>query len=58
MQNLELNDSVVINEDCTGEDYHTLIVKNNYFEIVQKKTSICKLSIQFFVIEKRLPCLL
>ena len=23
IQNIDLNDSVVINEDCTGEDYHT-----------------------------------
>ena len=22
MQNIDLNDSVIINEDCTGEDYH------------------------------------
>ena len=30
MQNLDLNDSVVINEDCTGEDYHTWTI--NYPE--------------------------
>ena len=23
IQNIDLNDSVIINEDCTGEDYHT-----------------------------------
>ena len=26
MQNIELNDSVVINEDRTGEDYHNLTI--------------------------------
>ena len=29
MQNIDLNDSVVINEDRTVEDYHTTLTKNS-----------------------------